>query len=77
MTGRVIDGFVSDRRRWSIDLAPLAGSLEVFYAREVEGMLYVTLTHNGYARDVAGKTRYLAAFDVARARVRWVSPARV
>lgn len=53
---------------------PLPGAM-LRSAAFADGMLYVALAYNGYAKDNGGRTGYIYAFDLAEGMMRWSTPA--
>jgi hypothetical protein len=69
--------------RYGLDLTaymrpPKGGELEpVTWAREVDGILYVSNSHLTYASATKGRNAYVSAIDLARRKTLWRSPALV
>jgi outer membrane protein assembly factor BamB len=69
--------------RYAFDLAALTrppnrGEFEaVTWAREVDGMLYVSNSHATYAEQTKGRNAYVSAIDLRTGNLRWRSPALV
>ena len=57
---------------------PNGGEFEpVTWAREVEGVLYVSNSHLTYASTTNGRNAYVSAVDLGTTRTRWRSPALI
>lgn len=69
--------------RYAFDLTaftrpPNRGEFEpVTWAREVDGVLYVSNSHLTYAAQTKGRNAYVSAIDLATKRTLWRSPALV
>lgn len=69
-------GYALDLRRFS--RPPNGGyGLEIRWAREAGGVLYVSHAHPTYASATEGRNAYLSAIDVERWKTLWRSPALV
>jgi outer membrane protein assembly factor BamB len=69
--------------RYAFDLSALsrppnrAEFEAITWAREVDGMLYVSNSHATYAAQTKGRNAYVSAIDVRTGKLRWRSPALV
>ena len=69
-------GYAFDFRRFQ--QPPNRGyGMEIRWAREVAGVLYVSLAHPTYAESTNGRNAYLSAIDIERGRTLWRSRALV
>jgi outer membrane protein assembly factor BamB len=66
--------------KWVLDVSSLGRSswpLELRFARQVGGTLYVANAHRTYAATTRNRNGYVTALDPATGRIRWQSPALV